>query len=421
VTAEPCDALVLGADEHTGLATARNLHREGVRVLGGGLDSRGFGFYSNALRARFVHPSPERDRQGFIRAVKEAALRHQVKAILPSLDTALIALHESRRDFEGVAPMGIAPEKALDTIRDKMRLRDVAEPLGVEMPRTFSVDRDPESLPADFPMPAIVKQRESGHLAPRKVIYCANRAEVLAGLRLYLDGGYPAMVQELIYGYGTSVVTLCRNGKILQAFQYQKPREYSCRGGIGTLRVSQPVSPELGSRSARLLEALRWEGIAGVEFKVPLDQPDRPRLLEVNARFVGTIDLARASGINFPYLQYLMTTGQELPAEQIPYRAGVRYRKWLWDTCALMELLFDRPPVSGVPLPGRARAIWNYLEAYGPHVGSDNFQMRDPLPGVMDFFHGLPILAKTFVRAVRNGRSRAAAVLAATAPSVVFW
>ncbi len=421
MTAEPCDALVLGADEHTGLATARNLHREGVRVLGGGLDSRGFGFYSNALRARFVHPSPERDRQGFIRAVKEAALRHQVKAILPSLDTALIALHESRRDFEGVVPMGIAPEKALDTIRDKMCLRDVAEPLGVEMPRTFSVDRDPESLPADFPMPAIVKQRESGHLAPRKVIYCANRAEVLAGLRLYLDGGYPAMVQELIYGYGTSVVTLCRNGKILQAFQYQKPREYSCRGGIGTLRVSQPVSPELGSRSARLLEALGWEGIAGVEFKVPLNQPDRPRLLEVNARFVGTIDLARASGINFPHLQYLMTTGQELPAEQIQYRAGVRYRKWLWDTCALMELLFDRPPVSGVPLPGRARALWNYLEAYGPHVGSDNFQMRDPLPGVVDFFHGLPILAKTFVRAVRNGRSRAAAGLAAAAPSVVSW
>jgi predicted ATP-grasp superfamily ATP-dependent carboligase len=413
-TEGPCDALVLGADEHTGLATARNLHRAGLRVLGGGLDPQGFGFWSNALRARFIYPSPERDRRGFIVAVKEAALRHRVKAILPSLDTALIALHESRPEFDGVAPLGIAPEGPLNTIRDKLRLREVAEPLGVEMPRTFWVDHDPESLPLDFPLPAIVKQRDSGHLAPRKVIYCATRKGVLAGLRLYLDHGYAPLVQELIYGYGTSVVTLCRNGKMLQTFQYQKPREYSCRGGIGTLRVSQPVSPELGSRSARLLEALGWEGIAGVEFKVPLAQPDHPRLLEINARFVGTIDLARASGINFPHLQYLMTTGQEVPAEQIPYRAGVRYRKWLWDSCALMELLFDRPAVTGVPLPGRARALWNYVEAYGPHVGSDNFQLRDPLPGVMDFFQGLPILAKAFVRALREGGSRAVAALVTT-------
>jgi predicted ATP-grasp superfamily ATP-dependent carboligase len=240
------------------------------------------------------------------------------------------------------------------------------------------------------------------------VIYCGSREEVLSALRLYLRAGYVPIVQELVYGYGTSVVALCRNGEILQAFQYQKPREYSCRGGIGTLRVSQPVSDELGARSRRLLKALGWEGIAGVEFKVPLRQPDRPRMLEVNARFVGTIDLARASGINFPYLQYRMTTGQEIPTTQIPYRAGVRYRKWLWDTCAVVELLFDRPSVTGVPLPGRARALWNYLEAYGPHVGSDNFQLRDPLPGVMDFFQGLPIIGKRFMRAVRTGARRAA-------------
>jgi predicted ATP-grasp superfamily ATP-dependent carboligase len=400
-----CDALVLGADEHTGLATARNLHREGVRVLGGGLDRHGFGFYSNSLHARFVHPSPERDRPGFVRAVKEAALRHRVKAIFPALDTALIALHESRGEFEGV-PLGISHAGALDIIRDKVRLRDIAEPLGVEMPRTLVIEGSPESLPTDFPMPAIVKQRQSGHLAPRKVVYCASRAEVLEAIRLYLDSGFAPIVQELVFGYGTSVVTLCRNGEMLQSFQYQKPREYSCRGGIGTLRVSQPVSSELGSRSARLLKALRWEGIAGVEFKVPLGQPDRPRLLEINARFVGTIDLARASGINFPYLQYLMTTGQALPSQQIPYRSGVRYRKWLWDTCALMELLFDRPAVSGVPLPGRARALWNYLEAYGPHVGSDNFQLRDPLPGVIDFFHGLPIVAKRLRQALRASAQR---------------
>src|SRR5207249_4519399 len=107
----------------------------------------------------------------------------------PSLDTALMALHHERRAFEGVAPLGIAPTPALESIRDKVRLRELAGSLGVEMPRTHLVDRDPESLPADFPLPAVVKQRESGHLAPRKVIYCGARSDVIAALRLYLDAG----------------------------------------------------------------------------------------------------------------------------------------------------------------------------------------------------------------------------------------
>jgi predicted ATP-grasp superfamily ATP-dependent carboligase len=406
MTAEPCDALVLGADEHTGLATSRNLHREGVRVLGGGLDPQGFGFYSRALTAKFIHPDPEKDRAGFLASVREAALRHSVRAILPSLDTALMALHEGRRSFEGVAPLGIASAPALEIIRDKVKLREMATSLGVEMPRTFVVEREPESLPADFPLPAIVKQRGSGQLAPRKVIYCGSREEVLSALRLYLDAGYAPIVQELVYGYGNSVVTLCVSGEMVQTFQYSKPREYSCRGGIGTLRISQQVNPELGSRSAKLLRALKWDGIAGVEFKIPMSQPERPRMLEINARFVGTIDLARASGINFPYLQYLLTVGEPIPDRQILYRAGVRYRKWLWDTLALIELLFDRPAVTGVPLPGRARALWNYLEAYGPHVGSDNFQIGDPMPGIVDFFHGLPVIARKLLDTSSSWRGR---------------
>lgn len=396
-----CDALVLGADEHTGLEAARTLHQEGIRVLGGGLDPKGYGFRSRALSARFVYPNPETNREGFVRSVKEAALRHRVRAILPSLDTALLALHKERDAFDGVAPLGIASPESLDRIIDKGRLQDLAASAGVEMPRSLALEEG-QQLPADFPLPAIVKQRDQGHHGPRKVIYCRTRDELVAAVRVYLDSGSVPIVQELVYGYGVQIVGLCRGGELVQRFQYRRLHEYSCRGGLGSLAVSEPLDPALLERSERLLRALRWEGIVGVEFKVPQAPSHPPSLIEINARFVGFMGLAMDAGLNFPHMQYRLTVGEDPGGPPLPYRVGVRYQRWLLDTLSVIELLLERPAVSGVPLPGRVRRVWDYLTTYGPGVRSDWFRLSDPKPGALLVARGLPVVARRLLRALRS-------------------
>jgi predicted ATP-grasp superfamily ATP-dependent carboligase len=396
-----CDALVLGVDEHTGLEAARNLREKGVRVLGGGLDPKGYGFRSRALTARFVYPNPETNREGFVRSVKEAALRHRVRAILPSLDTALLALHKERGAFDGVAPLGIASRESLDKIIDKGRLQDLAVSVGVEMPRSLALE-DGQQLPADFPLPAIVKQRDQGHHGPRKVIYCRTRDELLAAVRVYLDSGSVPIVQELVYGYGVQIVGLCRDGELVQRFQYRRLHEYSCRGGLGSLAVSEPLNPALLERSERLIRALQWDGIVGVEFKLPPDPSHSPSLIEINARFVGFMGLAMDAGLNFPHMQYRLTVGEDPGGPPLPYRVGVRYQRWLLDTLSVIELLLERPAVSGVPLPGRARRVWDYLTTYGPGVRSDWFRLSDPKPGALLVARGLPVVARRLLRALRS-------------------
>ncbi len=400
-----CDALVLGADEHTGLEVARSLHEAGVRVLGGGLDPKGYGFRSRALSARFVYPSPETQREGFVQAVKEAALRHRVRAILPSLDTALLALHKERRAFDGVARLGIASAESLETIIDKGRLQDVAASAGVEMPRGLTLEGG-QQLPADFPLPAIVKQRHAGHLGPRKVIYCGTRDELLAAVRIFLDSGSVPIVQELVCGYGVQIVGLCRGGELVHRFQYRRLHEYRCSGGLGSLAASEPLDPALLERSERILRALRWEGIVGVEFKVPEDRSHAAKLIEVNARFIGFMGLALDAGLNFPLMQYRLTVGEDPGGPPLPYRVGVRYQRWLFDTLSVVELLMERPPVSGVPLPGRARRVWDYLTAYGPGVRSDWFRLSDPMPGALMVARGLPVVAQRLLRALRTRAGR---------------
>jgi predicted ATP-grasp superfamily ATP-dependent carboligase len=398
---EKCDALVLGADEHTGLETARALDREGVRVLGGGLDPKGFGMRSRALTARFIYPNPERDLGGFLQCVREASLRHGVRAILPSLDSAVLALHKGRAALDGVAALGIAPPEALDVVLDKVRFEKLAASVGVEMPRTIAVDST-DAVPKDVPVPAVVKQRESGHHGPRKVIYCGTRDEVLAGVRVYVERRCPAIVQELVYGHGVQLVCLCRGGELLQVFQYRRLHEYSCRGGLGSLSASEALDPGLLDRASRLLRALRWEGIVGVEFKQPENGAGPPRVMELNARFVGFMGLALRAGINFPFLQYALTVGETPTAGQMPYRVGVRYQRWVLDTLSLIEVLFDRPEVTGVPLPGRAQALLDYVRALSPFMDSDKFHPTDPLPPAVLVLRSAPMIARRLASTLRR-------------------
>ncbi len=74
------------------------------------------------------------------------------------------------------------------------------------------------------------------------------------------------------------------------------------------------------------MKSLRWTGVAHVEFKI--DPRDRkPKLLEVNPRFWGSLQLAVESGIDFPFLLFRLAMEGDIEPV-MDYNAGVRCR-WL--------------------------------------------------------------------------------------------
>ncbi len=106
-------------------------------------------------------------------------------------------------------------------------------------------------------------------------------------------------------------------------FAYRRLREYPVGGGPSTLRES--VRDETLCRTTeRLLSALGWTGVAMAEFKVdPRD--GRPKLLEVNPRFWGSLHHAILSGVDFPHLLCRMAIDGDVPPLG-EYRVGVRSR-----------------------------------------------------------------------------------------------
>jgi predicted ATP-grasp superfamily ATP-dependent carboligase len=148
-------------------------------------------------------------------------------------------------------------------------------------------------------------------------------------------------------------------------FAYRRLREYPVSGGPSTLRES--VKDEALCRTTeRLLSALGWVGVAMAEYLVdPRD--GRPKLLEVNPRFWGSLHLAIVSGVDFPHLLCRMALEGDVPPLR-EYPAGVRSRSVLHGE--LMHFMRN---------PERFRLRPGFLDFSIP---DDLFSASDPWPVV---------------------------------------
>jgi hypothetical protein len=143
---------------------------------------------------------------------------------------------------------------------------------------------------------------------------------------------------------------------------------------------------------SRMLRALHWHGVAMVEFKWDEASGDF-WLLEINGRFWGSLPLALAAGVDFPYYLYPIGVNQT-PEPPASYPVGVMARD------AVAELKhFVKVMVNG----GHAR-LSTLREAptiLHPWKASFNWVPDDPEPGRREWMNT--------VRRVLGGRNRGSA------------
>ena len=122
-----------------------------------------------------------------------------------------------------------------------------------------------------------------------------------------------------------------------------------------------------------------------VEFKE--DRRDRSlRLMEINARFWGSLQLAIDAGVNFPCILADMVAGH-LPPTLPSYRAGVRSRWLAGDLDSLLMLLTRSRNRLAVPLshPGRLSSLWEFMHFWGSDLRYEVERRDDPGPGVLEW------------------------------------
>lgn len=136
------------------------------------------------------------------------------------------------------------------------------------------------------------------------------------------------LIQERIPPGGEAIgvsALFDRNSNLIASFTHKRIREYPVTGGASTLCESC-LRPHISEMGIELLKKLNWYGLAMVEFKVdPRD--NTAKLMEINARPWGSIQLAIYAGIDFPYLLYNIALNKKVSRVK-NYKTGVKFR-WL--------------------------------------------------------------------------------------------
>lgn len=379
--------LVLDSDMTPALAVVRSLARFGLDVAVASPTPDAIASYSRHCRDALIYPDPLTHEPDFLAWFADVLNRDVYRLIIPVTERTVVPL-QTLLDRPGGERLTIAPPEALAVALDKDRTLALAARLGIPAPRSQQI-ADLEALEQasqNVSMPVVLKPARSigADGAERRqlsVAYAFTTRELKDKAEHFLRYG-PLLLQEYVGGIGVGIELIADRGEVVFAFQHQRLHEVPLTGGGSSLRKSVAVEPELLEASRKLMAALKWHGVAMVEFKwIPAER--RLSLMEINGRFWGSLPLAIAAGADFPAMLYeLYTQGKVNPRP--PARQEIYCRKLSSDLYwHEMVLRRDGPPEL-VSFPSKVSMLRDALRVFSPRHHFDVQQWRDPKPGLVD-------------------------------------
>ena len=97
---------------------------------------------------------------------------------------------------------------------------------------------------------------------------------------------------------------------------------YPRSGGPATM-ASTYYHKEIYRQGKKILDALKWHGVAMVEFKQN-EENGKFYLIEINPKYWGSLDLSISAGIEMPYYHVMMALGKKIGKK--PYKRDTIFR-----------------------------------------------------------------------------------------------
>lgn len=250
----------------------------------------------------------------YIRELNELIEEKSIDLVLPIDEKTYRFFAGNTESFEGKTRLAaISPSATLDIATNKYELAKFCEARQIPSPKTTFLKTYQEgSIPSHLaiPLPLIVKP-ETGWGG--RNVYCIAREEDFSAIKPTThpkEGDY--IVQEYIDGYDIDMSLLARNGKILahtiQKGFLKRANRFAASAGLEFLKnegVYESVS--------KLVRELGFSGIAHVDLRY--DKRDgKFKIIEINARYWGSLIASFRAGVNFPYLHLLSSLDEEVPS-----------------------------------------------------------------------------------------------------------
>ena len=384
---------MLDGNQNQAVASVRSLADAGHDVLVGESSPWSKAGWSRFCRGTFQYPNPEEDAAGFIARISEIAKPQPGTLVLPMTEATTLPVSAQRNTLLSDGARLVLPDHA-DVLRafNKNEMVRLAASIGIAVPKTVTVSNIEDARRAcqALKFPLVLKPRSSveaesdgGIRITGRPRYAKDSQELLARFGEMTQICSQMLAQEFVDGEGVGYFALMCRGELRAEFAHRRIRDVHPTGSGSAVRVSETPNAEIRAASLAILKALRWHGVAMVEFRQPPGGP--PVLMEVNGRFWNSLPLACYSAADFPaWLAELAENGDI--EGKLPFRSGVVCRWLLGDFRHVIEVLKGPPAGYPRPYPDRWRTMLSVLT---PSRGTyhDNFQWRDPLPELGDWLN----------------------------------
>jgi len=361
--------MITDAHHRIALTIARSLGKKGVQVFALNNKRINATFFSRYCEHRFLYSSPSTHNRNFIDCILKIVKRYRLDVLMPAARITMMLLSKHKNKFEPHVKLPIPDFDKVCFASDKAFTLQFAKKHGIPCPETYVVDNlnEVQRISKEIRYPAVIKPRSLG--GAQGVTYVSSPADLISKYTLVHRKiqKFP-LIQEYITGivYGVEALFNAKS-QPRAVFVHKRLRESPPTGGVSTLRESVHA-PEIRDLGLKLLKLLKWYGVAMIEFK--LDANDKtPKLMEINPRFWGSLSLAVAAGVDFPYLLYkIAIDGDVKPTFR--YKLGIKCRWLSGDVSSFFHTLLYGP--------NRLKTTRDFIKFYEKNMTYDIEDFEDP-------------------------------------------
>jgi predicted ATP-grasp superfamily ATP-dependent carboligase len=284
------------------------------------------------------------DPDGFIEAIRALAERHGPLVVYPGEDEAVNVLAEAGDRLPEQAILPYPGPGPLAALRDKRSLAELASGTGGQTPRTLLIGLAGQlaagELPADG---AVVKAAQPGQAFHHPTI--TESAAELRAVLAAIPPGEELLLQERVEGpLMALIVVVGRDGTLVRRLPQVATHVWPEPAGPSRRATSVDPDEELAEGARTLLAAAGYWGLAHLQFIVTADGP---RVIDVNTRFYGSMELALTAGVDLPVAWHAVALDRPAGVPG-PYTVGLNYRWLEADFIAALRgrrgQVFSRPP-----------------------------------------------------------------------------
>lgn len=262
------------------------------------------------------------DDSGWVNIINSEIDKNAISVVLPIAEHEILFTIKNKDEISSLANIIPLPSlKDYEVAIDKNKLSEFSKSHSIPHPNSFFIasETDKQEVLSQIKFPILIKPLDlKGGDGIKKI----NSEEKL---KTYLiDTNYPILIQQYIEGYDIDCSVLCLDGKVL-SHTIQKGNLKGHSAFAPQLAFDFLQNEEVLNVAKLTISKLNWSGIAHLDLRYDAKSEDY-KLIEINARFWGSIEGSMFAGVNFPHNVIQLALNHELVDDNYKVMHHMRFK-----------------------------------------------------------------------------------------------